>query len=150
MRDMILHDGVVKIKITGDGTTISKIIHITTIAFSIIGEPPCTGSSGSYLLAIVRVPEKQASLADALSSLISEINSIDSVSAGEESVRVQLYLAGDLKFLNQMMGVEGFNAKHYFLWCICPSELRFDSEKVWCTYDVERGARTVENITKNF
>lgn len=102
MRDMILHDGVVKIKITGDGTTISKIIHITTIAFSIIGEPPCTGSSGSYLLAIVRVPEKQASLADALSSLISEINSIDSVSAGEESVRVQLYLVGDLKFLKLM------------------------------------------------
>ncbi|KAJ8018713.1 hypothetical protein HOLleu_43148 [Holothuria leucospilota] len=149
MRDMILHDGVVRIKITGDGTTIGKRIHITNIAFSIIGEPSCTGSSGSYLLAIVRVPEKQASLADALSSLISEINSIDSVSAGEESVRVQLYLAGDLKFLNQMMGVEGFNAKHCCLWCICPSELRFDSEKVWCMYNVERGARTVENITKN-
>lgn len=69
---LILCDGAVKIKVTGDGTCIGKRIHITNIAFSIVGEPSCAGSSGSYLLAIVRVPEKQTALAGALGSLITE------------------------------------------------------------------------------
>ncbi|KAJ8019298.1 hypothetical protein HOLleu_42179 [Holothuria leucospilota] len=148
-RDTILQDGVVKVKITGDGTTIGKRISVTNIAFSIIGENTCVGSSGSYLLAIVRVPEKQAALADALSPLITEINDTDKVFVLDESVKVQLYLGGDLKFLNQIMGIEGFSAKHCCLWCICPSELRWDFQKVWCVSDIERGARTVQNITEN-
>lgn len=84
---MIFQDGFVRVKITGDGTTIDKSIHVTNITFSVIGEPSCAGSSGSYLLAIARVPEKQAALADALRPSIAEINTTDEFFVGEESVK---------------------------------------------------------------
>lgn len=147
-REHILDNGSVKVKVTGDGTTIGKRIHVVNIAFSIIGEATCVSTDGSYLLAIVRASEKQASLADALKELIREINELDTVLAAGEHIKVQLFLGGDLKFLNQMMGIEGFSSKHSCLWCHCPSELRWDFQKVWCMNDVHLGARTVASITE--
>ena len=139
----ILSKNTIQIKISGDGTKFGKRIHIVNITFCIIGES-CSGADGQYLLAILKVPEKYESMKSALSELISEICETKSVVVADTEYTPELFLGGDLKFLNQVMGIDSFGSKYSCLWCKCPSELRWDTSKKWSMTNSEEGARTKE------
>ena len=113
------------------------------ITFCIIGES-CSRADGQYLLAILKVPEKYESMKSALPELISKICETKSVVVADTEYTLELFLGGDLKFLDQVMGIDSFGSKYSCLWCKCPSELRWDTSKKWSMTNSEEGARTKE------
>lgn len=121
----------VRVKISGDGTKIGKRIHVLNFVFSIVGENSCAGEKGSYLVGIVKVPEKYLPLKEALGKIIQEVNNLDEILLGNESYSVEFYLGGDLKFLNLVLGIDGFGATYSCLWCKCPAKQRYDTGKTW-------------------
>lgn len=53
-----------------------------------------------------------------------------------------------MKFLYAVMGIDGFNFTFCCLWCKCPSKDRWNMETEWSMSDVNKGARTVEDIVE--
>ena len=144
----LIEDGNVKIKLSGDGTRAGKKKHLVNFTFTIIGEDTCKSEQGNYLLAIVRCPETNECLKATLGGLIEEFDDLTSVVINGQVIQVEKYLGGDLKFLNQIMGIMSFSALYSCLWCKCDSELRFDMSKNWSMSDTNQGARTLQEITE--
>ncbi|KAJ8049453.1 Proline-rich transmembrane protein 1 [Holothuria leucospilota] len=148
LKQDIINDHKVKIKISGDGTRIGKRIHVLNFVFSIIGQQGCSGEKGSYLVGIIKVPEKYESLKEGLKDIIEEVNNLKEITVDDNIFQVEFYLGGDLKFLNLVMGIDGFSAKNSCLWCKCPAKERFNTEKQWSMSDTRFGARSLEEIIK--
>ena len=144
IENVLLND-TIHIKLSGDGTKFGKRMHIVNITFNIIGED-VSGADGQYLLAVLKVPEKYEHLKDALPELVSEIRDTKSVVVAEKEYALTFYLGGDLKFLNQVMGIDSFGCKYPCLWCKCPSELRWDTTQKWSMINPVEGARTNAEI----
>ena len=142
----LIKDENVKIKLSGDGTRAGTKKHLINVSYTIIGDEHCQSERGNYLLAIVQCPETGECIQKALKELIDEFNSIDSVTVGEKVIRIDKFLGGDLKFLNQVTGIGGFASIFSCLWCKCPKTDRADMSKVWSMTDRSKGARTVEEI----
>ena len=64
-----------------------------------------------------------------------------------QKVTIDKYLGGDLKFLNQMLGISGFASTFSCLWCHCPKDERYDVSKLWSMTNTALGVRTIEGIT---
>ncbi|KAJ8032687.1 hypothetical protein HOLleu_26283 [Holothuria leucospilota] len=141
----IFESAEVNVKLTGDGTTFGKRMHVMNFAFSIIGENHCAGE-GSHLLAVIKVPEKYDQLSLALQPLIEEVSVLKKIKVEGHDISVNKFLGGDLKFLNLVMGIQSFGAKYCCLWCTCPSELRWDLSKKCSMTDIADGARTIDSI----
>lgn len=145
---LFTHNNTVKIKISGDGTRAGSKLHLINFSYTIIGDTNCTSERGNYLLAIVKCPETGDCIRAALKELIDEFNNLDQVVVDEKIVKVEKYLGGDLKFLNQVTGIGGFASIFSCLWCKCPKSDRSDVTKEWSMRDVTMGARTVEEIAE--
>ena len=144
----LIQDKKVKIKFSGDGTRAGVKKHMINVSYTIIGEDTCMSEKGNYLLAIVQCPEKGEIIEVALKNLIDEFNSLTSVEINGETIEIEKYVGGDLKFLNQVTGIAGFGADFSCLWCKCHKLDRADIEKDWSMTDVSKRARTVDEITK--
>lgn len=96
---------------SGDGTKIGKRMNVTVFTFTTIGEEFCTGYQGNYLVALEKIPEKQSHISKALPSLIYEIGNLKSVTVCGQTIALDFYLGGDMKFLNVVMSIRTFNAK---------------------------------------
>lgn len=144
----LLKDNVAKIKISGDGTRIGKRMHVLNFVYSLIGEDGCAGERGSYLIGIVKVPEKYECIKEGLKEIIQEVNGLKYIDVMGKNIRIELFLGGDLKFLNLVNGIDGFGSHYSCLWCKCPSKERHDTKKEWSMTNPELGARTVEEISQ--
>ena len=144
----LIQDGKVRIKLSGDGTRITCKQNFVNMAITFPDEEQCMSEHGNYLLAIVKCPEKNVSLKAAIHNLIEEFENIQVIEVEGRPVTVDKYLAGDLKFLNQIMGISSFAGKYSCLWCYCSSSERFDMSKTWSCTDESKGARTIETILK--
>ena len=142
----LFENGSIKIKLSGDGTRAGKKKHLVNFSFTIIGEDTCKSEQGNYLLAIVRCPENNKSLKVALADLIEEFEGLTSVDVNGRSIAIEKYLGGDLKFLNQIMGIGGFASTFSCVWCKCPKGERFDMSKTWSMNDATKGARKISEI----
>ena len=147
-KNHLIEQGTVKIKISGDGTRAGKKKHLVNFTFTIIGEETCKSEQGNYLLAIIRCPETNTCIKAALNGLIEEIDSLNEVIIAGETIKVEKYLGGDLKFLNQVTGMGGFASMYSFLWCKCPKDSRFDVKQKWSMVDKDQGAHTLDEISK--
>lgn len=61
---------------------------------------------------------------------------------------LSFFLGGDLKFLAIVCGIDAANSDHACLWCKCSKGMRSDMEKQWSLTNLEKGARTIEEIGK--
>ena len=145
----LIQDGKVKIKFSGDGTRAGSKKHMINASYTIIGESTCASERGNYLLAIVQCPETGEIIQAALKELIDEVNSLTSVTVDGKEVIVEVFIGGDLKFLNQVTGIGGFASIHSCLWCKYSKQHRSDVSLEWSMTDVTKGARTVDEITEN-
>ena len=145
-RANLIRDGKVRIKLSGDGTKLSCKQHVVNVSYTFVDESTCMSEHGNYLLAIVKCDETNASIRSALHDLILEFENLSSIVVNGQEIQIEKYLGGDLKFLNQMMGIAGFASKYSCLWCRCSKEERFDMSKNWSTTDTKKGARTINEI----
>ncbi len=139
----------VRVKITGDGTCISRSLHAVVIAFSIIEECANPNSpGGNHTIALLNCNEKYSELSQALEDICDEIKSLKFITVNGDQFSVEFYLGADLKFLALCMGIEAANAKYSCIWCTCPAEDRYNINKIWSIKHKEHGARTIEDIKK--
>ncbi|XP_033095868.1 uncharacterized protein LOC117100328 [Anneissia japonica] len=142
----LIKDGLIKIKLSGDGTRAGKKKHFVNFTITIIGEDSCKSEQGNYLVAIVKCPETNFYLKSTLSEMFEEFDNLESIDINNRTIQVEKFLGGDLKFLNQITGIGGFSSTYSCLWCKCPKDLRYDMTKELSMSDITKGARTLEEI----
>ncbi|KAJ8032711.1 hypothetical protein HOLleu_26319 [Holothuria leucospilota] len=145
-RANLLNDGVVRIKLSGDGTRITCKQQFVNLSYTLVDEAVSMSEHGNYLLAIAKCKEYNASIKSAVRDLIQEFDTLSCVIIYGKEVKIDKYLGGDLKYLNQIVGIAGFASKFLCLWCHCGSDERFDMSKLWSMTDTNMGARTIEEI----
>ena len=97
---------VVRVKLSGDGTTIGKRLHVVNFAYTLLDEGELAHSyEGNHCLAIFRAPESYTSLKDALADIIAEVSRLDFITVNGEQYKVEYYMGGDWKFLAIVTGM---------------------------------------------
>lgn len=138
--------GHVRVKITGDGTVVSRSLHVVVIAFSLmVDEEIPTSPNGNHAIALINATEDYDNLIEALEDIANEIKTLQSIVVDGVTFTIEFFLAADWKFLATIVGIEAATAKYFCIWCKCPAEYRHISG-TWSIEDVENGARTIEEI----
>lgn len=83
--------------------------------FSVVGEDCCSCEKVSYLLAIIKCPEKDKDIKNALQATVSEINDINFIFVGEKNIYKEFFLTGDMKFLNLAMGLDSCSSVYSYV-----------------------------------
>ena len=136
-----------KVKITGDGTSVSRSMHCVVIAFTIIRDVASPNSpGGNHTIAILNTTENYGTLAESLVEIADEIKQTQSIKVDTFEFTIEWFFTADLKYLAIAMGIEAANSRFACIWCKCPSEDRYDVTKKWSIQNENEGARTIENI----
>ena len=137
------------VKITGDGTYVSRSMHIVIIAFTLVYDEKNSGSPlGNHTLALINCGEEYEKLAEALKGLLDEIENLKSIQVDSVTYDLEFFLGADMKFLAICAGIESANSIFSCIWCKCPADQRYNVQKTWSIIDVKKGARTIEEIQK--
>ena len=76
----IKEESCIRIKITGDGTKVSKSMHIPVIAFSILeGNENPNSPTGNHVIALLNCAESYHHLSEALQDITNEMESLKSL-----------------------------------------------------------------------
>ena len=140
---------VLRLKLSGDGTRIGKRLHVVMFTFTLLneGRKACS-SEGNHILAVFKEPEKYESVMNALSDITAEVEKLNSIDVNGVNFRIEYYLGGDWKFLAMATGIDAASSTYACIWCKCPTNLRFDPDKVWSVTNTSEGARTIEDTIK--
>ena len=141
----IKEEPLIRVKITGDGTKVSRSMHVLVIAFNILdGLENPNSPGGNHVIAMLNSQENYEHLMEAIKDIANEIELTKSITIEGHEFNIQFFLGADMKFLAICLGIEAANATYSCVWCKCPAADRHDTSKSWCT--VEDGARTIEEI----
>ena len=137
------------IKLTGDGTQISRGFTVVNFAFIILEEGEKVHSSaGNHSIGIFKVCESDYSaLHKALQDIISEANNLKDITINSVKYNIEYFLGGDMKFLALVCGIESATSTHSCIWYKCPKDQRHQMELKWSISDTKYGARTTEEIS---
>ncbi|CAC5396321.1 unnamed protein product [Mytilus coruscus] len=140
----------IKIKISGDGTKVSRISNYVVISFSLLDESAKLSSNEQVVLAIVKTSEQYDTLDTCFFPVFKEINEI--TSAGEiefqdKKIKLEAFFGGDTKFLQICLGLGSSTGEFACPWCKIPKHERWDTTKVWDFYHSEYMKRTIKEIT---
>ena len=143
-------DQVIKVKLTGDGTSVSRSVHLIVIAFMVIQDGVVTNSpSDHYTIALVNSPENYASLSESVEDIVSEMKFLDLLKVGDYTYTIHFFLGANMKFLAMAIGIQAANSTYPCIWCKCPSNARHDLTMNWSLTDiVNGGARSIDEIQK--
>lgn len=140
-----IRDRVLRVKLSGDGTNIGKRLHVVTFTFTLLDEGrKAYSSEGNHILAVFKEPEKYESVKKALADITAEVERLNNIEVNGMKFRIDYHLGGDWKFLAMASGIDSACSKYACIWCKCPNDLRYDSDKVWSLTDTSEGARTIE------
>jgi len=132
----------IRIKLTGDGTRVSRSMHVIVIAFSILlGDENPNSPSGNDVIAMLNAEEKYEHLSVALKDIEEEIKSTQSVNIDGHEFHIKYFFGADMKCLAICLGLEAANADYSCIWCKCPKDERHITSKTW-----EDKLRTIEEI----
>ena len=137
----------VAVKITGDGTNVSRSMHILVIAFTILdGIENPNSPIGNHVIAMLNCQENYEHLSVAMKDIVEEMKLIKSISIDGHEYNIKFYLGADMKYLAICLGIQAANSTYSCIWCKCPADERHDTSKSWCS--VDEGARTIDEIQK--
>ena len=135
----------IRVKITGDGTQVSRSMHILVIAFTILdGSENPNSPTGNHVIAMLNAQEKYENLSESVKDISEEIKSIKSITIDGHKFEIEFFMGADMKYLAICAGIQSANATFSCIWCKCPAEKRHDTSQSWCT--IEEGARTIKEI----
>ena len=81
-----------KVKITGDDTSISCSIHLVVIAFTLVeNEPQPNSPKGNHVIALINTTEDYENLLEALDDITSEVKNLNSVVVNGVSHNVEFF-----------------------------------------------------------
>ena len=134
----------IQVKITGDGTYVSRNMHILVIAFTIVnvkGEDFPNYPRGNHVLALINTTQDYEHLEVAVSELVAEVQKTNAIKINDTTFEIEYFLGGDWKFLTICLGIKAANACYLCIWCKCPSIDRYDLNKQWSISDVSKDTR---------
>ena len=100
----------IRVKLSGDGTTIGKRLHVVNFAYTILDEGDLAHSyEGNHCLAIFCAPENYECLKSALMDIIQEVSSLQFITVCGQQYSVEYYMGGDWKFLATVTGECDYN-----------------------------------------
>ena len=136
------------VKLSGDGTTVSRSVHLVVIAFIIIHNEIIANSPNDHCtIALVNCKESYECIAECVTDILTEIESLNSLQVGEYTYNFTYFLGADMKFLAMALGIEAANSTYSCVWCKCPARDRHDITKEWSVTDgTNGGARTIAEI----
>ena len=137
-----------RVKITGDGTQISRSMHTVVIAFTLMEEGNANSPSGNHSIAIMNLSEDYEELAESLQDVVDEVSSLQTVTVDGTEFDIEVYLGADLKFLAIVTGIQSATATYSCVWCKCSAAERYKGNIHWSYSDTEKGARTISEIKK--
>ena len=98
-------DKKIRVKLSGDGTSIGKRLHVINFTFTLLDEGAKAYSyEGNHCLAIFKEQEKYEGLRDALEDIIKEVKSLDKITVMDSTFAIEYFLGGDWKFLAIVTG----------------------------------------------
>ena len=133
----------IRVKITGDGTCVSRSVHLVVIAFSFIdfnNENP-SSPYGCHVIALINATENYENLQESLTDIADELRHLNSINVDGKEFTVQFYLGGDWKFLALVTGIEAASSNFFCVWCKCPSDQKHITG-IWSALNPKNGART--------
>ena len=82
-----------------------------------------------------------------LKDVCQEARDLEVITVNQRVYKIKFFLGGDWKFLATVSGLESANAEYACIWCKCPTKQRYDMSLQWSINDVDKGARTIKEIT---
>ena len=141
----------VEVKVTGDGTIVSRSMHVLVIAFTLVNvkSKECPNSQrGNHVVALINTTEDYNNLQEAVRDIEEEIKNTTSITVNDLTFEIEYFLGGDWKFLAISAGLKAANSCYPCVWCKCPNTDRHDLSKTWSIFDGAKGARTIAEIQK--
>jgi len=115
----------VRIKLTGDGTLISRGLNVVMFAFSILDKDLSpTSVQGNHPIAILKTHESYKTLSDGLQGIIEEAQNLKRIEVDGVCFDIELFLGGDWKFLAMICGIDSASSTYSCIWCKCPRHER--------------------------
>lgn len=81
----------IQVKLASDGISIGKNIHVINFTFTLL-------TAGNHALAIMQVPEKYATLSEALADIDAEARDLQLITVNGKTHELEFFLGGDMKF----------------------------------------------------
>lgn len=117
-------DEPLRVKLSGDGTKVSRSLHVINFTFTLVDTPAATSVAGNHTIAIKLANHEN--LASGLAGIAKEISSFKSIQVCGKEYTLEYFLGGDLKFLALVCGVNAANGTYSCVWCKCPAGDRWD------------------------
>ncbi|CAC5375870.1 unnamed protein product [Mytilus coruscus] len=126
----------IKIKISGDGTRVTRISNFVVMSFSVL----CKSA---------KLSENYENLSASLHPVFSEINELyhsGSLKINENIYTIQLFFDGDMKFLQICLGLGSSTGEYACPWCKVSKFDRGDISKPWDFYLTSEMERSISEI----
>jgi hypothetical protein len=110
----------IKIKLSGDGTQIGRVLKIINITFTIVSDPKkCKTAKGNYTLGIIIGKENGYHLKIAFNYVMKSIKNIKSFNFKNKKYEVEFFFGADWVFMAEVLGIQHANSDYPCLFCIC-------------------------------
>ena len=115
----IKDEACIRVKLTGDGTWVSRSMHLVVIAFSIlnVGNQNPNLPGGNHAIALVNTEEKYEQLSEALKDIEKEIQSTQHLTIDDHKFKIEYYFSVDMEYLAVCLGLQAANANYSCIWC---------------------------------
>ena len=139
-----------KIKISGDGAKVSRISNFIVVSWSIIEDEQCVSHLHQRVLATVKCEENYTNLEKKnIRTIFQEINDINKdgyTCICSERIDIQLFIGGDMKFIQLILGINSSIATYACSWCTVNKEDRGNVALPWDFYHSEKFFRSISEI----
>ncbi|XP_076086100.1 uncharacterized protein LOC143056822 [Mytilus galloprovincialis] len=138
----------IQIKISGDGTKVTRISNFIVISFAVLSSEKLSAEE-LVVLAIVRSSEKYENLEECLSPVFSEINEMylcKNIQVDSKLYNLEIFFGGDMKFIQICLGLGSSTGQYACPWCKVHKQDRGDVSKPWNFYHLNENVRTTSEI----
>ena len=104
-----------------DGTWVGKRLHIVNFGYTILNEKrKAMADKGNYSSAIIKIKEDYDNIREALTDIVADMKSLNSIVFDGRQVNIQYHLGGDWKSLACVCGIGAANSNFGCIWCTSP------------------------------
>ena len=108
-----------KIKISGDSAKVSRISNFIVISYAHLDTLNTLSHLNQRVLAVLKCEENYENLDKSCVPIFAEINDLDKdgITLGDKKIKVEIFVGGDMKFLQILLGLSSSIATYACPWC---------------------------------
>ena len=152
IQDVSADSQVLKVKIPGDGSKVSRISSFIVLSFSIVQNETHLASLDQNVFCIINCKENYEQLNAACKPVFDEMNELIAeiwLFVDGKNYPVKFLFGGDMKFIQIVLGLGSSLSTHACPWCRIHKSDRADMSKPFDFYHTGSMARTNKDITND-